>query len=979
MVKKISLVFATLLFGVLLVSFSSALTNVSECGTLNVAGEYYILNESFSTTTGTCLTIDADNITLDGDGYNITGDWGSTIGINSSSGTNLTLKNMYIRNFGEGLSLSNFHNSSFTDVIIWSMIDSAVRMWNSHDNVFDNITIEGVGSGFEIVENSSRNNYTEISIDYCGIYGINLSTSFATDNHFNKGHIKNCAYGVKSNSLLTIQDFNLSNTNTEIHAYEGGTINVINVTYDIDEEIAEDSFIYRKWYFNAQVNYTHNGTAVNNANISSWNITSYQSAPTVWNEGGGIDTDCFRADLDYNGIANNPDWNIASAMGYNQSFLDFIRELSLITPERCNFYNTGFEKFSALTGTDGKIEPQQVTEYVNNGSRIYTSNNTMMGRLSPEWTTDFYVLNISGNMFQQFFLDDGPAPIITIENPKSQVYDINTNFNLNFTSFDYGSGLDTCFYSLDGAANVTLACGTNTTVGLADGEHTLIYYANDSVNHLSSTSTTFVINTVGPAIVLNYPPEGWNRSYSYFNYTASDSDGISSCSIYHNFNGQEWHLNHTNAGITSGQQNFTTYTLFVEGEYKWNVWCNDTYNNGAWAIDNQTIGYDNSTPNVYIDSLTQTGSSIGTFAGSHDDVSCTDAFYSVYNSSGDIEGVYENASTTCGSPQGAFIVQGFGEYTLRLYIKDAVGYENYTDKNITIGELPSGGGGGGGGQISKLIPVVALEKIQNAKEYNDLDRAIIYAFINNYISVQVSGTQVATENLVDYAHLSLEDLKIIKENLATADLTITLDDLEKYYNGYLNKELEQVYATQDQIDKYGLLPSLVGILTNLQITPNRVDKMVWIFEPEGSIKARPQAKSQRPMSMWEIGPPPTEFYIPLTFVSNKPLKSCEVISDTTNLICWIEDSKIKVEFHINDTVFFSRIFSGSISVITEAENSDMSEQSIIPITLRVYNTAHKKAAIIGGVGLISLIGLFFIVKDKRGKRYKYEDFKKAIR
>jgi len=56
-----------------------AQTTISSCGILNIAGETFILNQNISTS-GTCFTIEADDITLDGNGFTITGD-GTGVGV----------------------------------------------------------------------------------------------------------------------------------------------------------------------------------------------------------------------------------------------------------------------------------------------------------------------------------------------------------------------------------------------------------------------------------------------------------------------------------------------------------------------------------------------------------------------------------------------------------------------------------------------------------------------------------------------------------------------------------------------------------------------------------------------------------------------------------------------------------------------------------------------------------------------------------
>jgi len=65
---------------------AGAVTPVTGCGALSTPGETYVLQNDISTS-GTCITIDADNIILDGAGYSITGSGsGSGVYLNGRSG-----------------------------------------------------------------------------------------------------------------------------------------------------------------------------------------------------------------------------------------------------------------------------------------------------------------------------------------------------------------------------------------------------------------------------------------------------------------------------------------------------------------------------------------------------------------------------------------------------------------------------------------------------------------------------------------------------------------------------------------------------------------------------------------------------------------------------------------------------------------------------------------------------------------------------
>lgn len=90
-----------------------------------------------------------------------------------------------------------------------------------------------------------------------------------------------------------------------------------------------------------------------------------------------------------------------------------------------------------------------------------------------------------------FTMVTSPAPNIVIPASGQIIQMPPDNF-----SFNYSTGSDpylqSCFYSLNGAANVSLTCGTNATINFTSiGNQTIILYANDSLGILNSTIQKF--------------------------------------------------------------------------------------------------------------------------------------------------------------------------------------------------------------------------------------------------------------------------------------------------------------------------------------------------------------------------------------------------------------------------------------------------------------------------------------------------------
>lgn len=90
---------------------------------------------------------------------------------------------------------------------------------------------------------------------------------------------------------------------------------------------------------------------------------------------------------------------------------------------------------------------------------------------------------------------DGDFPLITILNPQAITYSNFTPLLINFTIFDHT--LDKIWYSLDnGLTNTTILGLFN--LELAEGDYTIIIYANDSFSRTNSSQVDFSINNSIP-------------------------------------------------------------------------------------------------------------------------------------------------------------------------------------------------------------------------------------------------------------------------------------------------------------------------------------------------------------------------------------------------------------------------------------------------------------------------------------------------
>ncbi len=300
------------------------------------------------------------------------------------------------------------------------------------------------------------------------------------------------------------------------------------------------------------------------------------------------------------------------------------------------------------------------------------------------------------------------SPNVTIIEPEAKSYSYNESLVLNYTITNY-STLDTCWYYIFNStddydiSNTTLPNCVNTTFNVSriGDTYTLYLWVNDTNGLTSNDAVTFTVSTT--AVNLNAPLNNtWfdNQTNIYFNYTPSSSTGIDTCQLWGEWSGG-WHNNFTWIDPTNATMNSTSLNI-SDGTYEWNVLCNNTGGIESWATSNYTVNIDTVyPPNITINSITPTaGSQTFSFNSTEQDINIDSCKYSIFDSTGAIDGINENVSYTCGTGQThSATTTAFATFNLTIYAIDLAGNENSTTKNFTTTAaiappLPPGGGGG---------------------------------------------------------------------------------------------------------------------------------------------------------------------------------------------------------------------------------------------------------------------------------------------
>jgi streptogramin lyase len=192
------------------------------------------------------------------------------------------------------------------------------------------------------------------------------------------------------------------------------------------------------------------------------------------------------------------------------------------------------------------------------------------------YVTDFY-----NNRIQKFRPPDTTAPTITVISPQNNTKYATSTIPLNYT---VNENVSWTGLSLDDQANVTIT-GNTTLVGLLDGLHSVVVYANDTVGNMGASSMVyFTVDTASPVISIVSPE---NMTYTVADVPLDFTVSESTSWIGYSLDGQ---ANNTVVGNT-------TLVGLLDGSHSVVVYANDTVGNmGVSSMVYFTV--DTTPPNI---------------------------------------------------------------------------------------------------------------------------------------------------------------------------------------------------------------------------------------------------------------------------------------------------------------------------------------------------------------------------------------------
>ncbi len=654
------------------------------------------------------------------------------------------------------------------------------------------------------------------------------------------------------------------------------------------------------------------------------------------------------------------------------------------TPPTPLHLSTNNSNFSTISGINLLFNVTDDNDYVKNVSLFINGglNQTKTNQHSDELinftfsslndgTYNYFIRvfdsdNEQNDSTTQSFTLDSTAPLVTIDIPQPlEEFNFNTSISLNYTITDSGVGVDSCWFNIDGTTNATITNCQNTTFDTSDGSHTLYFFANDTLNNIRDISRQFTVSLDAPAISLDFPQNGTYLNYNeniYLNYTATDSNDLSTVELWHNLNGS-FALNQTFLGVESGKKNFSIVNVSEDGIWKWNIWANDTTSSGRFSKFNFTFTTDTTFPTIQnLSAPVSANSQTVRFNSTIEDLNLNACWYKILNSTGGIE--ITNTTYTCGTNDTQFVVSDFTTYSLRNYANDSAGNENNSQINFTTFQstttTPSGGGSATTEEKSNVVALINPDfpdLLAIATQFTDIELAIFYRAINDFCGQKINTESLSIVDNSKQCSLSKLDLQTLRDKIEEEDnVDLTIEELNALYLQYKNNRITNVLVDQEDVIKYNLIQAIVGNLESLRLSTPSVDKYFAFNQPKGNKT------------------------ISFSISANKELKSCTVTSVTPEFECnIIGNDSVRVEYYIKDTDFFSNVFQGQVSILTNAE--EIKQESVrVPIIFRTYNLGYlvfdRYPAWIAV--LISISGMVLISISSYLNRKKINKYAKKI-
>lgn len=316
--------------------FATDPTPITDCGEINTPGAYILVNDISAT--GTCITVTASTVTIDGDGYTITGDNGvGDYGIFADTVSTLVVENIDIEVFGVGIYLNGVSGSVITQTDINQMTRYGIYA-------------EGV-TELTVTGGNIDNTTAGVSDDGYGIYFLDASDNYVTGTNFSSN----------SNAGIKIRGDSSSNEiSNNIFTSDYYSVSIDACDYN-DVDGCEDFIIDTVIQENGMISPSQGGIELSNTNDSDINN----------NEISGTNISVYLNEIS---SSNSITENTITSFGTGV----YIEDSSEDNTINGNTFTTGNTGVYIVSESDGNIISENNISAVNAGFYIDNSDNTQV-------------------------------------------------------------------------------------------------------------------------------------------------------------------------------------------------------------------------------------------------------------------------------------------------------------------------------------------------------------------------------------------------------------------------------------------------------------------------------------------------------------------------------------------------------------------------------------------------------------------------
>jgi len=465
-----------------------------------------------------CIVVERSNIVIDGNGHELGSEGVFTRGSGfdlrymHANITNITIKNVTIRDFTCGVDLTHASNNTISGNKIFGC-GSGIRLWGpfssnntvSENHMVDNgISISGSSnntisgnyiSGSGILVDGEYNDICGNTIEAPTYVGIRIDGSSHNSLRGNRICSSDMGEGIEivgcSNCIVSGNNITDNKWGIGLHSSSNNSIfgnSILNNEYGISIKDSLNNSIHCNSFLNNEV---QECTITLPYLKNSWD-DGYPSGGNYWSDYKGTDSDNDGiGDTPYVIDANNTDNYplMGTFSGFNATPEHHVQTICNSTIS--DFQFDGMAISFSVTGEDGTVGFCRVcipTALMNDTFRVFVDGIEILPSPEPlpcSNGTHNYLYFAYEHSTHKVVIASEP-PTISILSPENKTYGVR-DVSLTFIVSESTSWIG---YSLDGQANMTIT-GNKTLSDLSEELHSLIVYANDTAGNMGASEMVY--------------------------------------------------------------------------------------------------------------------------------------------------------------------------------------------------------------------------------------------------------------------------------------------------------------------------------------------------------------------------------------------------------------------------------------------------------------------------------------------------------